>query len=197
MSRAKKSGSAGLSLGTIGPSDSAAAASGPTLSRSVLGLSRINQVARIRASTARVAEVDEFERILTGLFADPIQAEAIRSLRTSDDQSFFTLQNKARFMDARALVRKYGFEYTLKFLQGLPNAEAILTESPLLESTRQQHQLEDELVVRKEDVTENEYTCGKCTGRRVARWIKQTRSADEAPTVFLRCTTCNNRWREG
>jgi DNA-directed RNA polymerase subunit M len=27
-------------------------------------------------------------------------------------------------------------------------------------------------------------------------WIQQTRSSDEAPTLFLRCTKCRHSWRE-
>ena len=38
--------------------------------------------------------------------------------------------------------------------------------------------------------------CPKCGNREAGWWIQQTRSADEAPTLFLRCTKCRHSWRE-
>ena len=189
MSVRKKTGSAGLVLGSI-------ATSSPSLSKPSIGINKLTLAARQRASQTRNADVDELSRILSQLFTNPEEATAISALRTTDEQPFFTLQNKARLMDVRALIRKEGFAFTLAFLSRLPNAEAIVADSPLLETVRQQQQLEDEMVERKEDVTEGEYTCGKCKSRRVGRRLKQTRSADEPMTVFLRCTVCPNRWKE-
>lgn len=37
--------------------------------------------------------------------------------------------------------------------------------------------------------------CRKCKGTDIAYTQKQTRSADEAMTVFLECLTCKERWR--
>jgi len=37
--------------------------------------------------------------------------------------------------------------------------------------------------------------CRKCGGNNITFTQKQTRSADEAMTVFLECLTCKERWR--
>ncbi|MDO5849403.1 MAG: transcription factor S [Methanobrevibacter sp.] len=39
-------------------------------------------------------------------------------------------------------------------------------------------------------------TCYKCGGTEGVWWVVQTRSADEAPTYFIRCTNCGNTWRQ-
>lgn len=39
-------------------------------------------------------------------------------------------------------------------------------------------------------------TCYKCGGTEGVWWTLQTRSADEAPTFFIRCTKCGNTWRQ-
>ena len=39
-------------------------------------------------------------------------------------------------------------------------------------------------------------TCGKCDNPKSYYWLQQTRSADEPPTQFFRCTSCNHVWRE-
>ena len=38
--------------------------------------------------------------------------------------------------------------------------------------------------------------CPKCGHNEAVWWIRQTRSADEAPTTFYRCTKCKYSWRE-
>ena len=38
-------------------------------------------------------------------------------------------------------------------------------------------------------------TCYKCGGTKVYSWVVQTRSADEAPTFFIRSAKCGNTWR--
>ena len=37
--------------------------------------------------------------------------------------------------------------------------------------------------------------CYKCGNTKIAWWMLQTRSADEAPTIFYRCTKCGNTWK--
>lgn len=39
-------------------------------------------------------------------------------------------------------------------------------------------------------------TCYKCGSREGYWWTLQTRSADEAPTYFIRCVKCGNTWRQ-
>ena len=43
-------------------------------------------------------------------------------------------------------------------------------------------------------VTDN--TCAKCGNTRAYYWLIQTRSSDEPPTQFFRCTNCKHVWRE-
>ena len=38
-------------------------------------------------------------------------------------------------------------------------------------------------------------TCYKCGETKGYWWTVQTRSADEAPTNFIRCAKCGNTWR--
>lgn len=37
--------------------------------------------------------------------------------------------------------------------------------------------------------------CYKCHNRELEWWMVQTRKADEATTIFYRCTKCGNTWR--
>lgn len=41
-----------------------------------------------------------------------------------------------------------------------------------------------------------EYACEKCGHGEAYYYLRQTRSADEATTRFLECTSCGHKWRE-
>jgi len=39
-------------------------------------------------------------------------------------------------------------------------------------------------------------SCPACDNPKAHYWLQQTRSADEPPTQFFRCTKCQHVWRE-
>jgi len=41
-----------------------------------------------------------------------------------------------------------------------------------------------------------EIECPKCGNDRAYWWLVQTRSGDEPPTIFYRCTKCGYTWRQ-
>ncbi len=58
--------------------------------------------------------------------------------------------------------------------------------------------LDDVIIIEKneEALPKTKVVCPKCGNKEAVWWIQQTRSADEAPTLFLRCTKCKYSWRE-
>ena len=55
-----------------------------------------------------------------------------------------------------------------------------------------------EVILIDEDVITLPTTQGKCYrcgNTKIAWWMQQTRSADEAPTIFYRCVKCGNTWK--
>jgi DNA-directed RNA polymerase subunit M len=56
----------------------------------------------------------------------------------------------------------------------------------------------DVVVIEKEEeaLPKTKAECPKCENKEALWWLQQTRSADEAPTLFLRCTKCRHSWRE-
>lgn len=47
-----------------------------------------------------------------------------------------------------------------------------------------------------ETVNTHGLKCSRCGSDQIHRREKQTRSADEATTQFLKCLNCGNRWRK-
>lgn len=56
----------------------------------------------------------------------------------------------------------------------------------------------DVIVIEKNEdaLPKTKSVCPKCGNKEALWWLQQTRSADEAPTLFLRCTACRHSWRE-
>jgi DNA-directed RNA polymerase subunit M len=58
--------------------------------------------------------------------------------------------------------------------------------------------LDDVVIIEKNEeyLPKTKVVCPKCSHKEAVWWIQQTRSSDEAPTLFLRCTKCKHSWRE-
>jgi len=54
------------------------------------------------------------------------------------------------------------------------------------------------VMVEKDDVLlpVTDKFCPECDNPKAYYWLQQTRSADEPPTQFFRCTKCKHVWRE-
>ena len=60
---------------------------------------------------------------------------------------------------------------------------------------------QESIVIIDEDIQNQaestfEAECPKCKHRKAKQWQVQTRSADEASTVFYRCLKCQHTWRD-
>lgn len=47
-----------------------------------------------------------------------------------------------------------------------------------------------------ETLPKTEAECPKCGHNQAFYWTAQTRSADEAETLFFKCIKCNHQWRD-
>ena len=57
----------------------------------------------------------------------------------------------------------------------------------------------DEVVIideKREALPKIRIICPKCSNKEAVWWMQQTRSSDEPPTLFFRCTKCRHSWRE-
>lgn len=52
------------------------------------------------------------------------------------------------------------------------------------------------VVEQKNNLPSTENTCPKCGNKEAFWWMQQTRSIDEPPTRFYKCTKCKHTWRE-
>lgn len=52
----------------------------------------------------------------------------------------------------------------------------------------------DHFIMNPFQIDEGVMECGKCGSHKTYSYTKQTRSGDEATTVFAICCKCNNKW---
>jgi DNA-directed RNA polymerase subunit M len=70
---------------------------------------------------------------------------------------------------------------------------------PLQISEKMKKNPMDSVVViekNEEALPKTKAACPKCGHKEAVWWVQQTRSADEAPTLFFRCVNCKYSWRE-
>ncbi|MEM7822888.1 MAG: transcription factor S [Candidatus Aenigmatarchaeota archaeon] len=62
----------------------------------------------------------------------------------------------------------------------------------------QKRPMDEVVIVEKqaEALPKIKIICPSCGNQEAYWWVQQTRSADEAPTTFYRCTKCGHTWRE-
>ena len=77
----------------------------------------------------------------------------------------------------------------------------ILKEGQVLENTKEydeyRHKIKehDGFLIKPFEVDEGVLECGKCGSNKTISYTKQTRSGDEATSVFALCYECNNKWK--
>jgi len=92
---------------------------------------------------------------------------------------------------------KKGWDATFGYLeanQGKSQRELIFG-LPTLESSREKERIDLALFREKEEASKGIYKCPRCSSRETVSNQKQTRSADEPMTTFIRCVACNFNWR--
>jgi DNA-directed RNA polymerase subunit M len=86
---------------------------------------------------------------------------------------------------------KCGFKRLLE-----ENEDITLTEEITHDMVKEMTVVFDETEIDTSKPTKEIY-CPKCEkNQKVSFWMVQTRSADESPTRFFRCTVCSETWRE-
>lgn len=93
------------------------------------------------------------------------------------------------------IIHQIGFDETMKYLSTTKSPDMLMWESPTLQKARDKFYVDLEISKEKERGIKGVGRCGKCGGTELAIHEQQTRSADEAMTVFFRCIQCNNRWK--
>ena len=92
------------------------------------------------------------------------------------------------------------YERTIEYLKGfVDKKEKITLETirgcPIHETLRERQNKENKKL-RYNFVGEGIYICGKCNSNKTSYLEKQTRSADEPMTIYIKCHKCGAKWKQ-
>ena len=60
----------------------------------------------------------------------------------------------------------------------------------------EKYKREKMLYEEKQEAMTDQFKCARCKSRKCTYYELQTRSADEAMTIFITCINCGNRWKQ-
>ena len=162
----------------------------------------------LKTLTALTTETDgETHKLL-----DKQEAQTLLDLKLDDEP----LLNEDWFTyEVMWLIVKLGYQTTYNFLaidwnkrfielnSKMGKAElntedirkTILFDNPLMESSREKFLVDMEIFRNKPEVVVGGETCRKCNSDSTIAVESQTRSADEAQTIKIRCLQCGWRWQ--
>ncbi len=92
------------------------------------------------------------------------------------------------------LWRRTAQKAKLTDLLRLIKTDALLWNSPELESYRHKEVEQDTFIENPFEVEEGVLEC-KCGSKRVFSFQKQTKSSDEPMTTFAQCAKCGSKWK--
>jgi DNA-directed RNA polymerase subunit M/transcription elongation factor TFIIS len=82
-----------------------------------------------------------------------------------------------------------------KELMSILKDDCVLEKSKEYDEYREKIKEHDGFLVKPFEVDEGVLECGKCGSNKTISYTKQTRSGDEATSVFALCYQCNNKWK--
>tara|TARA_Y100000389_G_C17460276_1_gene521177 strand:+ start:1821 stop:2339 length:519 start_codon:yes stop_codon:yes gene_type:complete len=154
-----------------------------------------------------IQEKDITENLEKGIFNYTIWKSKKRHQLCVWDNDIFvdTYRNKLKQICANLMPNSYvkngGLLTKLKNSEMLPHEIAFYTPCQLFpegwEKIIQEKKKRDSMLYEIDfGQATNQFTCARCKGTKSTYYTMQTRSADEAETVFITCLTCGRRTRK-
>jgi len=140
------------------------------------------------------------ERILTRLMdiwnGTPEQIQQLITLRYINGAPIIDVRRRDIIIEIVGMLKNQTFEEILDFLTDAPGPEFILWDQTALDEGRTK--VAREIAIQQtEDVgVKGVGKCKYCPSTELVFAQKQTRSGDEAMTVFVRCVMCQKQWRQ-
>lgn len=124
------------------------------------------------------------------------QIKELVSLRYPNNSSVLSLDKIDVFYEIIGFLRMRPYEEVVEYLREVLREEDVITNLPTLQSSRDKIMVNLYLLLQREIGVKGVERCKRCGSNEVVFAEKQTRSADEPTTVFIRCVQCGNRWRQ-
>lgn len=134
----------------------------------------------------------------------PNQAIALTELKFDSGDKILTLEDRPFVYEVANMLGKMDYDIVYNFLNagwekvfgsGAGIRKKIIFENPLLSKSKDKLAMDMEIYRNKIDVESGAFDCRKCQSKETLSVARQTRSADEATSVFVSCLSCGYKWR--
>jgi DNA-directed RNA polymerase subunit M/transcription elongation factor TFIIS len=121
---------------------------------------------------------------------------AIHSISTTYDEYIDKSQQIILNLKNNPNLRDIGINFVVKTDTFLSRGTIIedIEQQTTIRRTRFEQMLQEKYELMNDKSFNTTLRCRRCGSSEVSWEQKQTRSADEASTVFCTCNKCNNRW---
>ena len=178
----------------------------------------VDEIIKIEKITndIRLSTIEIFKNILSDKFAKQIEESIYnytcetcvnRKIMKNWDNLFF---KKIYINKSRSLYSNMNTESYIKnnnFIKKILNNEIDLTRIAYLNFQEiypehwkklldEKYKRDKHLYEDKQEAMTDQFKCGRCKSKKCTYYELQTRSADEAMTVFITCLNCGNRWKQ-
>lgn len=216
MSRSKPTRSLASFSGTITlpsrPPTVPVSTAGPTVIEPI-SIS-VPEVIQVRAPSIRQVETVETiikrVNIRSRVPLDNTQIRHLESLRIQGDQPLLSVDDRSSIYEFLGLINKIGYDDAIKFFEShsiVPGGKPPLTvwetrkevirDMPTMIDARNKFSRDAGIFTEKLTTVKGVFKCGKCGSEETTYFERQTRSLDEAASIFVTCVSCGNRWRIG
>lgn len=124
------------------------------------------------------------------------QAATLSGLTYPDGTRILTSERTDIFMEVLGLLRNEGYEFVNTYLRNARSPEDVMWNQPAMKESKKKLAREIALYQEPEKGTSGVGNCRYCPSTELVFYRAQTRSGDEAMTVFVRCVMCQKNWKQ-
>lgn len=126
----------------------------------------------------------------------PEQVQQLVALRYADGAELIDPRRRDVIIEIIGMLRNQTFEEVIDFLTDAPGPRFVLWDQKSLDEGRSKVEREISIQQTEEVGTSGVGKCRYCPSTELVFAQRQTRSGDEAMTVYVRCVMCTKQWRQ-
>lgn len=161
------------------------------------------KVVETKIANEQIVSNEQFEQLKKIKFKDesllinPALLGPHEQLKATKKGRLLLSKSLGQAFEVMALVKELGFDKTYEFLTSkeFKDYADLLFNFPTISNQKEKVKTEIALITSKLNAVESEFECRKCHSFNTLAIEKQTRSADEASTVKVKCLDCSHVYR--
>ncbi len=175
----------------------------PPINQGIPGTTFQEKIVNTEVDNQQIMTNEQFEQLKkikfkNGLLlVNPALFDSHEKLKSTKRGRLLLSKSLGQLFQVMSLIKEVRFVKTYEFLtsKSFEDYKDLLFQLPTISNQREKVKTEISLITSKLDAVESEFECRKCHSFNTVAIEKQTRSADEASTVKVKCLDCTHVYR--